>query len=606
MIIYNLMKKIFKNIKSILNTFIFTFNFKSIKDKVFYFSFLVSLSIMLLVIFTSYSFTYNTIKNTSISREINRIELISNQTDIILSSAESLATNLIVNTDVQAILKDCSINNTSPNKYSKSKIKVALDTLTNNNDIIFGAILHTTNEISFQTDNSLMSLVNSDYTYMHFNNWYGDVSDIYNRSYFYLSKEIFDMNTGALIGYLEIFIAESFLSKNYTSNGSNSKYLNLFLINDQGIITSSSRATELKTNIFETRPDLKRVIDTNSFEIIEYVSAKKVTLMLYYDKLKCNIVADLYLKDIIHEKETLIISLAFLTLIGLIFSYILSKTISKSITKPINNLSNAIIEVEKGNWSTEIDITSLDEIGILSKKFNHLIIYIKNLISTIQYEQNKKKEFELELIQLQIKPHFLYNSLENISALAELDRNDDVVDMVSNLSTFYRGVLNKGNNIITLKEEIDLTKSYLNIMKVRYFDIFDYDLDYDFSLNDYSCLKLLVQPLIENSIYHGLKNCEFKGNIQISISKIDDNIKFIIKDSGIGMTKDELTKLLEGRLSTSSKGGFAVKNTIERLNLFYPNNCIFNIESEKQIGTIITIIIPAIKKEMYFDEYTFS
>lgn len=578
------------------------FNFKSIKDKVFYFSFLVTLSIILLLIFIAYFITYNNIKNTSISRELDTLELIANQTDLVLNSAESSSTGIIIDSDVQNILTNSSVNNIYPTPKDVLKVQRAIDNSMYKESVISGVILHSTNNFTFQTNSKLISFANYN---MEFNKWYGGISNIAGNPYLYTIKQIFNMNTGKLIGYLEVFVDESTLSANYTNTKYN-KFINFFLINNDGVITSSSNQNEVSDNIFKLRKNLEFATSNDPIKIIENRKEDKLTLMLYHSNLDWNIVADIYLKDLIKNKEALILSLIILSLIALLLSYVLSKTIAKSIIQPINNLSLAINQVEKGNWSTEIDILSDDEIGLLSKKFNDLIFYIKNLLDTITLEQIKKKEFEFELIQLQIKPHFLYNSLENISALVELERNDEAVDMILNLSTFYRGALSKGNNIISIKDELSLTESYLKITKLRYYDVFDYEILSDYNLEQFSCPKLLIQPLVENAIYHGLKNYDDTGKVIICIESFNKELKITIKDTGIGMTEDELQKVITGNISSSAKGGFAVKNTIERLKLFYHNNCIFNIKSQKNIGTTITIVIPAIKKEVYSDEYTFS
>ena len=578
------------------------FNFKSIKDKVFYFSFLVTLSIILLLIFIAYFITYNNIKNTSISRELDTLELIANQTDLVLNSAESSSTGIIIDSDVQNILTNSSVNNIYPTPKDVLKVQRAIDNSMYKESVISGVILHSTNNFTFQTNSKLISFANYN---MEFNKWYGGISNIAGNPYLYTIKQIFNMNTGKLIGYLEVFVDESTLSANYTNTKYN-KFINFFLINNDGVITSSSNQNEVSDNIFKLRKNLEFATSNDPIKIIENRKEDKLTLMLYHSNLDWNIVADIYLKDLIKNKNSLILSLIILSLIALLLSYVLSKTIAKSIIQPINNLSLAINQVEKGNWSTEIDILSDDEIGLLSKKFNDLIFYIKNLLDTITLEQIKKKEFEFELIQLQIKPHFLYNSLENISALVELERNDEAVDMILNLSTFYRGALSKGNNIISIKDELSLTESYLKIMKLRYYDVFDYEIFSDYNLEQFSCPKLLIQPLVENAIYHGLKNYDDTGKVIICIESFNKELKITIKDTGIGMTEDELQKVITGNISSSAKGGFAVKNTIERLKLFYHNNCIFNIKSQKNIGTTITIVIPAIKKEVYSDEYTFS
>ena len=576
--------------------------FKSIKEQIFYFSFLVTLSIILLLIFISYFISYSTIKSNSISRELDTLELIGNQIDLILNSAESSSTGIIIDSEVQNILTNSSINNISPTPKDVLKVQRAIDNSMYKDSVISGVILHSTTDFTFKTNSKLISLVNYN---MEFNKWYGDIYDTTGKYYFYTIRQIFNMNTGKLIGYLEVFVDESTLSANYTNTKFN-KFINFFLINRDGVITSSSNQSEICDNIFKSRTDLEFATSKSPIRIINNRKEDKLTLMLYHSKLDWNIVADIYLKDLITNKKLLVYSLLILALIGLLCSYILCKTIAKSIIKPINNLSFAINQVEKGNWSTEIEILSDDEIGLLSKKFNHLIIYIKNLLDKITVEQNKKKEFEFELIQLQIKPHFLYNSLENISALVELEMNDEAVDMISNLSTFYRGALSKGNNIISIKDELLLTESYLKIMKLRYYNVFDYEIICNSNLEEFSCPKLLIQPLVENAIYHGLKNHNDKGKVIVSIESLNDELKITIEDTGVGMTEAELKKVITGNISSSAKGGFAVKNTIERLNLFYHNNCIFKIRSKKNVGTTITIVIPAIRKELYSDEYTFS
>lgn len=576
--------------------------FRSIKDKIFYFSFLVTSSIILLLIFITYFISYNNIKNNSISRELDTLEIIGNQTELILNSAESSSTGIIIDSEVQKILTNISINNILPSKTDILKVQRAIDNSMYKNSVISGIILHSKNNFIFQTNSKLISFHNYD---MEFNKWYGAISDTIENHYLYTIKQIFNMNTGKLIGYLEVFVNESTLSTNY-SNTKYNKFTDFFLINNEGFITSSSNPHEISGNIFKLRKNLKFATAMEPIKVINNKKENKLTLMLYNNKLDWNIVADIYLKDLIKNKRTLVLSLIILLLIGLLCSYVLSKSISKSIIKPIDNLSLAINQIEKGNWATEINILSNDEIGLLSKKFNNLIIYIKNLLEKITIEQNKKKEFEFKLIQLQIKPHFLYNSLENISALIELEMNDTAVDMISNLSTFYRGVLSNGNNIISVKNELSLTESYLKIMKLRYYNVFDYEIICDSNLEQFSCPKLLIQPLVENAIYHGLKNCDHKGKIIVDIECLNEELKIIIKDTGVGMTKDELKKVINGKVSSSAKGGFAVKNTIECLNLFYPNNCIFNIKSKKNVGTTVTIVIPAIKKELYKDEYTFS
>lgn len=587
-IIINFKKLIFK-LKSIPK-------FKSIENKFFYFSFLICFIIIIFITTSTYFVSFNAIKNNSIEREKNSLSIIFNQLDIILNSAESLTTNLIINNDIQNILDKYSSKDTYPTKDEYLKLKNQLDNIIYQNKVISGAILHSTNGFKMKSNNKFISLL--DGNLLNFNNWYGPIKSINNEVYLHLPKKIFNKNTGKLIGYLEIFVSEDYISKNYKTNELHNKYMNLFLVNSSGIIFSSSDKKNMLKSFFDIRKNISFTDKNIPFKSLTDKKENRLTLMCYYPKLNFNIIGDIYLSNIIYEKKKLILPLIGLLFIGIIFSYILSKKISNSMVKPIQNLFNRIDEIEKGDWNSEINIISQDEIGLLSIKFNKLIFNIKNLMSKISYEQNKKKEFELELMQLQIKPHFLYNSLENICALAELDRNDEVIDMIFNLSTFYRGVLNKGNTIISLGEELNLTESYLKIMSVRYYNLFSYNIECDESIKNLGCLKLLLQPLVENSIYHGIKNNISKeGFIDIIIKKHTEKLFITIKDNGIGITEKELSNLLNTNISSSSKGGFGVKNTIERLNLFFPNEYDFLIKSEKYNGTEITITIPINLKE---------
>ena len=152
--------------------------------------------------------------------------------------------------------------------------------------------------------------------------------------------------------------------------------------------------------------------------------------------------------------------------------------------------------MEQGDFQAVVEIETKDEIGLLSQEFNKMVQKTTELLDRVYYEQSQKRQFELALLQSQINPHFLYNTLENICDLAELNENEKIIDVVSELAMFYRGVLSEGNNIITVRNEIKIVERYLKILKVRYRDKLEYTIEVDKQINDYLIIKLLLQPIV--------------------------------------------------------------------------------------------------------------
>lgn len=240
------------------------------------------------------------------------------------------------------------------------------------------------------------------------------------------------------------------------------------------------------------------------------------------------------------------------------------------------------VEIKSGN----------NEIGRLRDGYNRMVREIQVLIKRIINEQSIMRKLELDALQAQIKPHFLYNTLDSISSLAMLGRIDDVCEMIDSLGIYYRKSLSKGREIITIKEELEMVKSYLKIQQMRYGDKFTVIFDFDSRCNALNIPKLIIQPLVENSIYHGVRLKKGKGIIKVTSQMYKEKINLIIEDNGNGMDKEELTKILSEN-SNLNKSSFGLVGTIKRLKIFYNSENCFKIESEKEVGTKIVIEIPA-------------
>ncbi len=284
---------------------------------------------------------------------------------------------------------------------------------------------------------------------------------------------------------------------------------------------------------------------------------------------------------------------------GVILLYML---ITRTITDPILDLRGKMEMAEAGDFNVKAAYKYNDEFSSLSKGFNRMIINISELMNKNAMQQENLKKLEFKALQAQINPHFLYNTLDAIVWTAEADKKEEVVNIAQNLSNFFRAVLSKGKEWILVHEEILHVESYLSIQKVRYRDILEYEIDIDPEIMNYSILKLVIQPLVENALYHGLKNKRGGGKIKVAGRKYEDNkIQLEVTDNGIGMTKEKLSQL-EKEISQEEKtfnmnSGFGLLNVNQRIKLYYGSKYGLSIVSEYDKGTTVTVILPIIKQK---------
>ncbi|MDO4273987.1 MAG: sensor histidine kinase [Eubacteriales bacterium] len=311
---------------------------------------------------------------------------------------------------------------------------------------------------------------------------------------------------------------------------------------------------------------------------------------IYYETLSLD-----ELRKAIERQTANAIMISIALLCGIMFCVILlSRRITRSVTNPINALCEATKQMGKGDFTSEQLIESDDEIQILVKRFDEMRDKIGTLVDDVKIEQMKLKDTELKLLQEQINPHFLYNTLDTIVWLAEDGQTKAVVQMTTSLSEFFRTVLSGGRDYITIREEESHIHSYLSIQQFRYEDILDYEIDIDDNLYEYNILKLTLQPLVENALYHGIKNKRGKGKILITGYEDGTDIVFEVYDNGIGMTEEELVSLRKKVKEKSSFGrkGFGLINVEERIRMNYGYRYGLEFESEKGKGTKVTVRIP--------------
>ncbi|MGM7719978.1 cache domain-containing sensor histidine kinase [Metabacillus sp. Hm71] len=287
----------------------------------------------------------------------------------------------------------------------------------------------------------------------------------------------------------------------------------------------------------------------------------------------------------------------FVCIFGITASYYLSNSMSK----PIVQLMSFMRKVESGNLSIRYKGDRKDEIGMLGRSFNHMIVKVNDLISLTEQQERQKREAELRSLQAHIKPHFLYNTLDTISWMARKRGADDVSEVVASLSRLFRIGLSKGNDIILLTEEITHIQSYLSIQKARYRDKLNYSIKLEPEIHDVTILKLVLQPIVENAIYHGIKERKGPGHIHIHAKEEQDQLVLKVTDDGKGIPSDKLEALREKMDSLytvkEEKGkrvdfGYGMMNVQARIKLTYGDQYGLTIDSILGEGTVVMIHLP--------------
>ena len=278
-----------------------------------------------------------------------------------------------------------------------------------------------------------------------------------------------------------------------------------------------------------------------------------------------------------------------------IIALIISVLFSSSISKPINRLKNLMKKAEKGDLTVRFNSIYNDEVGQLGKSFNIMIYEIKNLIAEVRKEQKSKREAELKVLQAHIKPHFLYNTLDTINWMALKYNAEDIIETVNALTKLFRIGLSRGDEIISLSEEIKHVRSYLIIQKQRYEDILDFEIRLGEEMENYLVQKVIIQPIVENAIYHGIKQKGEPGIIIIKAKVVLNKLVITVFDNGVGIHKDKLDRINDILQNGSvERIGYGVFNVNERIRISRGLEYGIKIFSKQGKGTIVKIYNPIV------------
>jgi len=410
-----------------------------------------------------------------------------------------------------------------------------------------------------------------------------------------LSRSVINKNTGDYAGTLMVDLNYELIEEICEEVELGSQGY-VFVINETGEIVYHPRQqliySDLKTELIDSVLTLKNgniFLTLDSEDVLYTVHTSSNT--------GWTLVGVSYIDEMNSYKNQLRTIYILLGILGFSLLILLSILLSSRISRPIEKLRESMKEVERGNFDIEIAVDSTNEIQELAQDCKIAIKKIKELMDQNEHDQDIKRKNELKALQAQINPHFLYNTLDSIIWMAECGQNEEVVDMTTALAEFFRLGITKGSEIVSVRSMIDHIRNYLTIQKMRYKNKLDYRLEVDPDIYSYRTLKLLIQPIVENSIYHGLKEKKSGGWIQIKGRKDGDLLIFEIEDNGVGISEESFEDLLENRSESKTGSGVGLRNVQERIKLFFGDEFGLTYKSIPGKGTIFTLILPALEQE---------
>lgn len=427
---------------------------------------------------------------------------------------------------------------------------------------------------------------------------YANVSDGERESFISYGKAITDKATGMATGVLLIDINERAIRQIISTELGESGYL---LILDEGnnVIMSSIGMEGYLTHLTENIAQKKEGTFTTKM-IVEYKGNSDMqSVVATYQEIPITgwkVMGIIPIKQLDRWGNILLILMTALTVMIVLMAIYMAVRTSNRFAKPIQNLRLAMSHVEEGNLDITIDLDShYQEINQLARSFNIMVSKVKGLMTDIYEDQRKLRKAELKALQSQINPHFLYNTFDSILWLNRSDRKEDVETMVESLTDFFRLSLSRGKEIIPLEEEVKHLESYLMIQHIRYGDKFDYSIDVDKEALTKMVPKLVLQPLVENAIYHGIKLKKENCTISITIRSEKETV-ITIKDTGVGMSEDKVNQLNRAMKGETVPGLelYGIRNIRDRLAIFFGETANINYKSIVGEGTTVTIVFPII------------
>lgn len=407
-----------------------------------------------------------------------------------------------------------------------------------------------------------------------------------NTQVFSYNRELFSQRQKYL-GMLEIEVKEEVLFGMLRDPVIN-EMGDVFIVDSKNRIVSNNipeyylaDVSETGLKDFQGRSQKRTIGEVNDIEAI--------IITIPIEQINCTIVGIFPVENFNSEirkslKDIIIVLAASSIVLGLIIYFTTNMLLHR-----VKKLVSAMKKVRDDNLNVSVPVKSMDEFGVLAMNFNRMTQRIYELVETVYKIQLMEREAELKALEAQINPHFLYNTLATISWVARKEKAPGVMKISNSLAKFYRLVLSKGVTIISIEEEVEMVKSYLEIQKTRFDDLFDVVYKIDERVYRYNIVKNILQPLVENALSHGIEPKRYHGTIIIYMGLTEDRICLKVIDDGVGMNSKTLSRVRLGMVERSKGSGYAVKNIMQRLRAYYGDNFSINIFSKPGIGTTVSI-----------------
>ncbi|RIX52359.1 sensor histidine kinase [Paenibacillus nanensis] len=410
-----------------------------------------------------------------------------------------------------------------------------------------------------------------------------------------LARTVTDLQTSQNIGMIAFSVTEEDIRQYLTGlEGS------VYLVDRNGIVVSSPSKAMIGKPLPEEIDLEKLMSEYNGQNILERDGGKWIvnhdTIQLNGWKLVQVVSYDTVFKEIFDIRET---NIEIIIVIFIVFT-IVSLSISFNIVKPLKLLKKKMLELEDKQFYSAIAVAGPDEIASLIETYNKMVKEIRGLLTRVKDEYEQKEEMRFRALQAQINPHFILNTLNNIKWMAYIRGNGDVGDMLSNLGGILEGSIGRGSSLIPLKEEIEYIKNYMGLMMMKYHDKLSLKLEIPEDVMDQEVIRIMLQPVIENSLIHGIEKTDGPGLIAIQAQRDDERFLLTVSDNGPGLSADRIQEL-ERRLSSGPEEPpperIGLKNVHDRIRMQYGGAYGISISGSPGNGTTVTFTLPARKAE---------
>ncbi len=414
-----------------------------------------------------------------------------------------------------------------------------------------------------------------------------------------LGRAVLSLETREIIGTLLIRTNERYFSNIYR-NIDMGKNADIFVVDSDGIVVSSRNTKIPVAKQYKDQMLIKELLNrTGSQDKTFNMSIDGKKYMIAFSYLKDAdwfVVSTIPYSYLNAEVKGILTNIMLLVLGCSVLAVLLSYIFTLTLSKPLKRLINTMNEVKRGNLSVSIIDNSTDEIGEVVGNFNTMLNEIKNLMESVKLNEKQKREAEIKILQAQINPHFLSNTLNTVKWLAGAQKAHNIEALVSSLIKLLHVSMGKGDDFITMGEEVEYIKSYINIQEYRYYDKFRVVFEIEEDILDYKVLRFLIQPVVENAIIHGIGPMTEQGLISIKGFKYNDVLKIRVTDNGEGIPRERLCKILtvDDYENKSKFSGIGINNVNERIQINFGDEFGLHIESVPKLYTTVELTLPII------------